>query len=84
MDKIRKELEGTRQHFQLELPKRCIKLFSFVGDTIFDPFVGSGSSLIAASILGRKGIGIEIDSSYCQIAMNRLEKEASVYAGRIL
>ncbi len=75
---------GHPAAFPLELPKRCIKLFSFVGDTIFDPFVGSGSSLIAASILGRKGIGVEIDSDYCQIALNRLEKEASVYHGRIL
>lgn len=75
---------GHPAAFPLELPKRCIKLFSFVGDTIFDPFVGSGSSLIAASILGRKGIGVEIDSEYCQIAVNRLEREASVYHGRIL
>ncbi len=75
---------GHPTAFPLELPKRCIKLFSFVGDTIFDPFVGSGSSLIAASTLGRKGIGVEIDSNYCQIALSRLEKEASVYHGRIL
>lgn len=75
---------GHPTAFPLELPKRCIKLFSYVGDTIFDPFVGSGSSLIAASTLGRRGIGVEIDSHYCQIALNRLEKEASVYDGRIL
>ncbi|MYD45396.1 MAG: site-specific DNA-methyltransferase [Gammaproteobacteria bacterium] len=75
---------GHPTAFPLELPKRCIKLFSFVGDTVFDPFVGSGSSLIAASILGRRGIGVEIDSDYCQIALTRLEKEASVYDGRIL
>ena len=75
---------GHPSAFPLELPKRCIKLFSFVGDTIFDPFVGSGSSLIAASTLGRRGIGVEIDSYYCQIALNRLEREASVYDRRIL
>ena len=75
---------GHPAAFPLELPKRCIKLFSFVGDTIFDPFVGSGSSLIAANSLGRRGIGVEIDSDYCQIALNRLEKEASVFEGRIL
>ena len=75
---------GHPTAFPLELPKRCIKLFSFVGDTVFDPFVGSGSSLIAASILRRRGIGVEIDAHYCQIALNRLEKEASVYDGRIL
>ncbi|MCY3541007.1 MAG: site-specific DNA-methyltransferase [Gammaproteobacteria bacterium] len=75
---------GHPTAFPLELPKRCIKLFSFVGDIVFDPFVGSGSSLIAASTLGRRGIGVEIDSNYCQIALNRLEREASVYNGRIL
>ena len=75
---------GHPAAFPVELPKRCIKLFSFVGDTIFDPFVGSGSSLIAASTLGRRGIGVEIDTRYCQIAVNRLEKEARVFEGRIL
>ena len=75
---------GHPAAFPIELPKRCIKLFSFVGDTVFDPFVGSGSSLIAASTLGRRGIGVEINSEYCQIALNRLEKEASVYERQIL
>ncbi|MEO0087839.1 MAG: site-specific DNA-methyltransferase [candidate division WOR-3 bacterium] len=61
--------------FPVELPRRCIKLFSFVGDTILDPFLGSGTTLIACILTNRKGIGIEIDKNYCEIAKNRLIKE---------
>jgi site-specific DNA-methyltransferase (adenine-specific) len=52
-----------------------MKLFSFVGDTVLDPFMGSGSTLVAAARSSRKGIGIEIDPGYCEIAVNRVEKE---------
>lgn len=69
---------GHPAPFPIELPKRCIKLFSFVGEVVFDPFLGSGSTLIAATLLKRKGIGIEIDKEYCQIAKNRLISEAKV------
>lgn len=64
--------------FPVELPKRCIKLFTFVGDTVLDPFLGSGSTLLACIQTGRKGIGIEIDSNYCKIAKDRLIKEARI------
>ena len=63
--------------FPLELPRRCIKLFSFVGDTVMDPFMGSGTTLAAAMECGRRGIGIEIEESYCTIAQARLQKAAS-------
>lgn len=69
---------GHPAPFPVELPKRCIKLFSFVGDTVLDPFLGSGSTLIACICTRRKGIGIEIDKSYCEIAKNRLIKEAQI------
>jgi len=69
---------GHPAPFPVELPKRCIKLFSFVGDTVLDPFLGSGSTLIACVLTGRKGIGIEIDKNYCEIAKKRLLKEAKV------
>lgn len=61
--------------FPLELPKRCIKLFSYVGDVVLDPFVGSGTTLIAAYKLGRIGIGVEISEKYCKIAVERITKE---------
>ncbi len=63
---------GHPAPFPVELPKRCIKLFSFVGDTVLDPFLGSGSTLIACISLNRKGIGVDIDEDYCKLARNRL------------
>jgi len=65
--------------FPVELPKRCIKLFTFVGDTVLDPFLGSGSTLIACALLNRKGIGVEIDKNYCEIAKKRLLQEGKVF-----
>lgn len=69
---------GHPAPFPVELPRRCIKLFSFVDDKILDPFMGSGTTLIAAHISGRKGIGIDIDEGYCELAKNRLIKEAII------
>ena len=60
--------------FPVELPLRCMKLFSFIGDTVLDPFMGSGSTLVAASQCHRKSIGIEIDPGYCDFAVSRIEK----------
>ncbi|MBI1928581.1 site-specific DNA-methyltransferase [Candidatus Poribacteria bacterium] len=70
-----KKRVGHPAPFPVELPRRCIKLFSFVGDTILDPFLGSGSTLIACVQNKRKGIGIEIDAGYCEIAKRRLLSE---------
>jgi len=69
---------GHPAPFPLELPKRCIKLFSYVGDTVLDPFLGSGTTLVASALLKRKGIGVEIERKYCEIAKERLIKEAKV------
>jgi site-specific DNA-methyltransferase (adenine-specific) len=74
-----KKRVGHPAPFPVELPRRCIKLFSFVGDTILDPFLGSGSTLIACVLTDRKGIGIEIDKNYCEIAKQRLISEAKIY-----
>lgn len=63
---------GHPAPFPLELPKRCVKLFSFVGDTVLDPFAGSGTTLIAAAMLNRIGIGVEIDRNYCELAKRRI------------
>jgi site-specific DNA-methyltransferase (adenine-specific) len=78
-----KKRVGHPAPFPLELPRRCIKLFSFVGDTVLDPFLGSGTTLIAAEINDRKSIGIEIDESYCRIARDRLVEEAHVLEGSL-
>ena len=69
---------GHPAPFPVELPLRCIKLFSFVGDTILDPFLGSGSTLIASYLSDRNGIGIDIDPHYCQIALKRLKNETEI------
>jgi site-specific DNA-methyltransferase (adenine-specific) len=66
---------GHPAPFPVELPMRCMKLFSFVGDTVLDPFMGSGSTLLAASRCGRKAVGIEIDPRYCEIARGRIAGE---------
>ena len=47
------------------------------GDTILDPFVGSGTSLVAAKILGRNGIGIEIDKNFAKELQIRLDNEGN-------
>jgi site-specific DNA-methyltransferase (adenine-specific) len=69
---------GHPAPFPIELARRCIKLFSFVEDTIFDPFLGSGTTLVACALTDRKGIGIEIDKKYCEIAKQRLIAEGKV------
>ncbi|MEW6508716.1 MAG: site-specific DNA-methyltransferase [Bacteroidota bacterium] len=66
---------GHPAPFPRELPKRAIKLFSFVKDIVFDPFAGSGTTLIEAQINDRVGIGVELDKHYCNLAINRIIKE---------
>jgi site-specific DNA-methyltransferase (adenine-specific) len=73
-----KKRVGHPAPFPVELPKRCIKLFSFVGDMVLDPFLGSGSALIACIQTNRKGIGIEIDKGYCELAKKRIIKECDL------
>jgi len=77
----RKKKTGHPAPFPVELPLRCMKLFSFVGDVVLDPFMGSGSTLIAASQCNRKGIGIEIDYGYCERAVARIKKEGKQQGG---
>ena len=69
---------GHPAPFPLELPRRCIKLFSYVGDTILDPFLGSGTTLLACLETKRAGIGVEINKSYCDLAIRRL-KESGIF-----
>jgi site-specific DNA-methyltransferase (adenine-specific) len=75
---------GHPAPFPLELPRRCIKLFSFVGDIVLDPFVGSGTTVVAAYLLNRIGIGIDISRKYCEIAKKRLITEGKSANLRLL
>ena len=69
---------GHPAPFPLELPRRCVKMFSYVGDTVLDPFMGSGTTLIAAGMNGRQAIGVDVDKGYCKLAQARIEKEAAL------
>ncbi|MBN1574112.1 MAG: site-specific DNA-methyltransferase [Deltaproteobacteria bacterium] len=70
--------ESTRKHpapFPVELAYRVVRMFSFVEDTILDPFCGSGTSMLAAMKAGRNSVGIEIDPDYIMVANKRLKIE---------
>jgi DNA modification methylase len=58
----------------MELPEWFIRLFTEPGDIVCDPFLGSGTSYLAAQELGRSSIGIEIDENYFRLAQERLSK----------
>ncbi len=59
--------------FPEELPRRLIRMFSFVGDTILDPFLGSGTTSLAAKNLGRNSVGYEINPTFSPIIKDRLQ-----------
>jgi modification methylase len=70
--------ESTRQHpapYPVSLADRLVRMFSFTGDTVLDPFMGTGTTLLAASRCGRNGIGVEIDESYFKKAKARIESD---------
>ena len=64
---------GHPAPYPVDLPSRCIKLFSYENDIILDPFLGSGTTLIACALERRKGIGVEIDEEYCALSRRRLK-----------
>lgn len=71
---------STRDHpapYPAELAERLIRMFSFVGDTVLDPFLGTGTTAIAAAKTGRNSIGFEIDDHYFDSASNRIANETS-------
>jgi modification methylase len=71
---------STRHHpapYPVELAERLIRMFSFVGDTVLDPFLGTGTTTVAAAKSGRNSIGFEIDEYYFDTARKRVENETS-------
>jgi DNA modification methylase len=76
--------ESTKYHpapYPLELAYRLVRMFSFTGDTVLDPFMGTGTSLLAAAQCGRNSIGVEIESAYVKMAKERLERELASLFG---
>lgn len=67
---------GHPAPYPVELAKRLIKMFSFAGDTVLDPFAGTASTSLAALAAGRNSIGNEIERSYLKIAQERLRAAA--------
>ncbi len=73
---------STRNHpapYPVELAERLIRMFSFVGDTVLDPFMGTGTTNIAASMWGRNSIGVEVDPHYFEFARKRLEDSKGLF-----
>ncbi len=71
---------STKHHpapFPIELATRLVRMFSFTGDTVLDPFCGSGTTMIAALRTGRNSIGIDIDPEYCRMAARYLKTESA-------
>ena len=67
---------GHPAPFPEELPRRLIKLYSYPEDLILDPFVGSGTTLVAAARLGRRSIGVEINRDYCDLSIANVKAVA--------
>ena len=66
---------GHPAPFPVELPEKLIELYTYVDDLVLDPFMGSGSSLVAASRLGRRYVGYDLDPGYVELARARVEEE---------
>ncbi len=66
---------GHPAPFPVELPRRLIDLYTYKDDIVLDPFVGSGTTVVAAARTGRIGVGYDLDPSYIELASSRLDAE---------
>ena len=65
---------GHPAPFPVDLVRRCIELYSYRGDTVLDPFMGSGTTGVAAVVTGRKWVGYEVDPGYVDLALERIRR----------
>jgi DNA modification methylase len=75
---------STRAHpapYPIELAERLVRMFSFVGDTVLDPFLGTGTTTVAAARWGRNSIGVEVDEHYFNLAQRRISDETGQLLG---
>jgi DNA modification methylase len=72
---------GHPAPFPVELPEQLIRLYTFEGDLVLDPFMGSGSALVAAARLGRRYVGYDTDAAFVEIARRRVAEEGALPAG---
>jgi len=68
--------KGHPAPYPVEIPRRLVRMFSFVGDTVLDPFAGTGSTAVAAVETGRNSISVEIDPTYVVLLEQRLREHA--------
>ena len=69
---------STKDHpapYPLQLAERLVRMFSFVGDTVLDPFMGTGTTNVASAKWGRNSIGVEVDPNYFEMCANRIDRE---------
>jgi site-specific DNA-methyltransferase (adenine-specific) len=63
----------TKATFSTDIPTKAIKILTYKNEIVLDPFNGSGTSCVAAEILDRRWIGIELSENYCKVAQDRIQ-----------
>ncbi len=74
---------GHPAPFPVELPEQLIRLYTFRGDLVLDPFMGSGSALVAAARLARRYIGYDLDADYVEIARRRVAEATAAVSAEV-
>ena len=65
--------QQTKATFSMDIPMKAIKILTYRNDLVLDPFTGSGTSLVAAEVSGRRWLGIELSESYSKVAKDRVQ-----------